>query len=169
MEIAYRSDRSQRFWTLIRAYSLFIIRAYSLFKSERLSARIKLSLLKALIKSVMTYACPAWEFTADIHLSKFQRLQNNILRTIGKLPTHTLVYEYVIFHVFYIYDCITKLCRQQAEVIPNHENANALDIGKNARHKIYKKLKRGDQACVRPFKCLDSRCNMSYTLGHYQA
>jgi hypothetical protein len=45
------------FWTLITAYFLF--------KSERLRASIKLSLLKAVIKSVMTYACPAWEFTAD--------------------------------------------------------------------------------------------------------
>jgi hypothetical protein len=34
------------------------IRIYSLFKSERLSASIKLTLNKALIRSVMTYACP---------------------------------------------------------------------------------------------------------------
>jgi hypothetical protein len=45
-----------------------LIRTYSLFKSERLSANIKLTLYKALIQSVMTYACPAWEFAAE---SKF--------------------------------------------------------------------------------------------------
>jgi hypothetical protein len=28
------------------------------------------------------------------------------------------------FNIPYIYDYITKLCRQQAEVIQNHENAN---------------------------------------------
>jgi hypothetical protein len=51
-----------------------IIRIYSLFKSERLSANIKLTLHKALITSVTTYACPAWEFVADTYLSKFQHL-----------------------------------------------------------------------------------------------
>jgi hypothetical protein len=35
------------------------------------------------------------------------------------------------FQVAYIYDCITKLCRKQAEVIQNHENENVLDIGKD--------------------------------------
>jgi hypothetical protein len=37
----------------------------------------------------MTYACPAWEFTAYTHLLKFQRLQNKILRTIVKFPRCT--------------------------------------------------------------------------------
>jgi hypothetical protein len=55
---------------------------YSLFKSERLSANIKLTLHKALIRSVMTYASSAWEFAADTHLIKLQRLQNMVLRTI---------------------------------------------------------------------------------------
>jgi hypothetical protein len=41
------------------------IRLYSLFKSERLNANFNLTLLKALIKSVMTYACSAWEFAAE--------------------------------------------------------------------------------------------------------
>jgi SET domain-containing protein len=37
-----------------------------------------------------------------------------------------------------------KLCRQQAEVIQNHENANVRDIGKvEERHRKYKILKRG--------------------------
>jgi hypothetical protein len=44
------------------------IRAFSLFKSEWLSANIKLTLHKALIRSIMTYASPAWEFAADTHL-----------------------------------------------------------------------------------------------------
>jgi hypothetical protein len=41
-----------------KAFRTFI-RVYSLFKSERLSANIKLTLHKALIRSVMTYASPA--------------------------------------------------------------------------------------------------------------
>jgi hypothetical protein len=34
----------------------------------------------------MTHAYPAWEFAADTHLVKWQRLQNKVLRTIGKFP-----------------------------------------------------------------------------------
>jgi hypothetical protein len=34
------------------------------------------------------------------------------------------------FQVPNIYDYIMKLCRQQAKVIQNHENANVRNIGK---------------------------------------
>jgi hypothetical protein len=64
---------------------------YSLLKSERLSANIKLTLHKALIRSVMTYACPVWEFVAECHLLKLQRLQNKVLRTIGNFLKRTSV------------------------------------------------------------------------------
>jgi hypothetical protein len=42
------------------------VRIYSLFKSGRLSSSIKLTLHKALIRSVMTYACSAWLLAADM-------------------------------------------------------------------------------------------------------
>jgi hypothetical protein len=60
METTHRNDEAMAFRTFIRLYSLF--------KSEHLGANIKLSLHKALIRSLMTYACPAWEFGADIYL-----------------------------------------------------------------------------------------------------
>jgi hypothetical protein len=41
------------------------IRIYFVLKSECLSANIKLTLYNAMIRSVMTYACPAWELAAD--------------------------------------------------------------------------------------------------------
>jgi hypothetical protein len=41
-----------------RALGTFI-RLYSVFKSERLNTNIKLTFHKALIRSIMTYACPA--------------------------------------------------------------------------------------------------------------
>jgi hypothetical protein len=50
-----------------KAFKTFI-KVYSPFESERLSANIKLILHKALIRSVMTYTCSAWEFDANIHL-----------------------------------------------------------------------------------------------------
>jgi hypothetical protein len=50
-----------------KAFRTFI-RICSLFKSERLSANIKLTFHKALSRLVMTYACPAWEFETRIPL-----------------------------------------------------------------------------------------------------
>jgi hypothetical protein len=55
-------------------------------KSERLSAKSKLTFYKALMRSKKTYACPAWELTADSHLLKLQRPQNRVFRTTGNLP-----------------------------------------------------------------------------------
>jgi hypothetical protein len=49
------------------------------------------------------------------------------------------------------YDYTPTLCRQQAEVIQNHENANVRDIGKGeARHKKYKTLKLGGDQAYNP-------------------
>jgi hypothetical protein len=73
-----------------KAFRTFIT-LYSLFKIERLSANIKLTLHKALIRSVMTYASPAWEYAADTHLLKLQRLQNKVLRTTANFPRNTQV------------------------------------------------------------------------------
>jgi hypothetical protein len=61
---------------------------------------------------------------------KLQRLQNQVFRTIGNLPRRTPVRNlHMAFQLPYLYDYITKLCSQQSEVIQNHENANARDIG----------------------------------------
>jgi hypothetical protein len=67
------------------------IRINSLFRSERLNANIKLTLHKALIRSVITYACPAWEFAREWHLMKLQRMQNKVLHTSGNFLRHTSV------------------------------------------------------------------------------
>jgi hypothetical protein len=46
------------------------------------------------------------------------------------------------FKLPYIYVYIKKICRKQAEVVQNHENANVRNIGQGeARHRKYKKLK----------------------------
>jgi hypothetical protein len=111
-----------------KAFRTFI-RIYPLFKSERLSINIKLTLHKALITSAMTYACPAWEFAAEIHLLKLQRLQNRVLCSNASFPRHKLIRDmHVAFQVPYVYDCITILCRRQAEIIHNHENKNVRNI-----------------------------------------
>ncbi|PNF19670.1 hypothetical protein B7P43_G16062 [Cryptotermes secundus] len=74
-----------------KAFRTFI-RIYSLFKSEHLNANIKLNLYKAPIRSVMTYACPAWELAADTYLQgrNFEsHLLQEVLQRLVVRKTHT--------------------------------------------------------------------------------
>jgi hypothetical protein len=93
----------------------------------------------------MTYACPACEFAADTRLMKSQRHQNKVLRTIGKFPRNTPIRDmHISLQIPRVYDYITKLCRQQAQVIQHHENIHIRNIGQGeARHRKYKRLKLG--------------------------
>jgi hypothetical protein len=71
----------------------------------------------------MTYACRALELTAHTYLFNLQRLQNKVLRTIESFPSCTPLQDlHTAFNFPYVYDYITKLYGQQAEVIPNLEN-----------------------------------------------
>jgi hypothetical protein len=92
-----------------------------------------------------SFEAVTWEFAAHSHLIKLQRLQNKVLRTTGNFPRRTPVREmHMAFHLPYVYDYMTKLSRQQGEVILNHDNENVRYIGQgDARHKKYKRLKLG--------------------------
>jgi hypothetical protein len=127
-----------------KAFRTFI-RIYSLLNSERLSAKIKLTLHKAWIRTVITYACSAKELAADTYLLKLQRLQDKVLRTIGNVLMYTAVrYMHTDFNLPYVYDYITKLCRKQADVTRNHENEHVHGTGQGeARYRKYKRLKLG--------------------------
>jgi hypothetical protein len=64
------------------------------------------------------------------------------------MPTYKLLYKLHIIQTIdkipYVYDYITKSCRQQAEFIQNHENENVRNIGQGeAPHRKYKRLKLG--------------------------
>jgi hypothetical protein len=93
----------------------------------------------------MTYACPAWELAVDTYFSKLKHLQNKAVRIIGNFPRCTSVRDlHTDYNLPYVYTYITKLCRQQAEVIQNHENEQVRSIGQGeARHIKYKVLKLG--------------------------
>jgi hypothetical protein len=84
----------------------------------------------------MTYA---WEYAVDTHLLKLQCLQNKVLYTIGNLDRCMPVCELLVaFKIPYVFDCITKLCRTQAEVILTHVNPNVRGIRQGeARHRKY--------------------------------
>jgi hypothetical protein len=79
------------------------------------------------------------------HVLKLQRLQNKLLGTIGRFPERTPVRDLrMAFKLLRMYDYVTKLCRQQAELIQNHENANVRNVGqRELRHRRYKRLKLG--------------------------
>jgi hypothetical protein len=49
------------------------------------------------------------------------------------------------FNIPNVYDYTTKMCRQQTQVIENHENEHVRSTGQGeARHRKYKRLKLGD-------------------------
>jgi hypothetical protein len=93
----------------------------------------------------MTYAYPAWEFATESHLLKLQGLQNRVLRINVNFPGCTSVRDmHEAFQIPYVYHYITKSCKQQAQVIQNHENENVRYTGQGeARHRKYKKFKLG--------------------------
>jgi hypothetical protein len=67
---------------------------------------------------------------AYTYLLKLQYLQNKVLRTTGNFPRCTLVHDmHTAFDLPYVYDYATKLCRQQAEIIQNHENEHVHGTG----------------------------------------
>jgi hypothetical protein len=97
----------------------------------------------------MTYAYLAWELAADTYLLKLQHLQNTVLHPTGNIPRSTPIHDlHTAFKLPYVYYYITKLSRQQAEVIQNHENKHVRTIVQGeARHRKYKRLKlHGSQA-----------------------
>jgi hypothetical protein len=50
----------------------------------------------------------------------------------------------VVLKISYVYDCINKSCRKQAEAFLNHVNPNIRGTDKGeARHRKYKGLKLG--------------------------
>jgi hypothetical protein len=96
---------------------------------------------KALIRSIMTYACPTWEFAAETHLMKLQRLQNRFLRSISNVDRCTSVRDlHSGFKIPYVYDYITKLCRRQAVtkmiLIKNYFLNTVLNILHNKTRRI---------------------------------
>jgi hypothetical protein len=85
------------------------------------------------------------EIAADTHLLKLQRQQNKILHTTGNFPRHMLLHKlHKAFNIPYIYDYITKLCRQQANITQNHGNDNVQNTRQGEpRQRKFERLKLG--------------------------
>jgi hypothetical protein len=76
---------------------------------------------------------------------KVQCLQNKVLLISGKFERSTSVRDmHMSFQIPYVYDYITKLCRQQEKVIQQHERIHIQNTGQGvARHRKYKRFKFG--------------------------
>jgi len=124
--------------------ALLIFRSiYPILKTERLSVGTNLIIYKALIRSMLTYFCPAWEFAADSHLVKLQRLQKRALHTIGNLPRPISIRDlHTSFKIPYLHDYVTQLCREQGSVIRTHDKIIRTIGQGEARHRIHKWLKK---------------------------
>jgi hypothetical protein len=121
------------------------IRIYSLLKIEHFRANIELTISKALIRSVMTYACTAWELAADTCLLKLQRLQNEVIHTIGNFPRCTPFRDvHMASNLPYTIRLYKKIVQATSKSQQNHENEHVRNIGKKeARRRKYKRLKLG--------------------------
>jgi hypothetical protein len=76
---------------------------------------------------------------------KLQLLLNKVIRTIGNYPRRTQFRDlHLAFQIQFVYDYITKLYRQQADVTQNHDKQNVRTIGQGeACHRKYNRLKLG--------------------------
>jgi hypothetical protein len=71
-----------------------------------LNTNIKIIPNKALLRAIMVYACPPWEYAADSHPLKLQHLHIRVLRAVGKLDRCKPAREYKWLSKFHA--CMTK-------------------------------------------------------------
>jgi hypothetical protein len=83
-----------------------------------------------MITSIMTQACPTWDYAADNQFLKLQLLENRILRAVRNLYRCTPVRKmYVTLKIHYVCGYITKLCMTQKNVVLKHDHPNVRDTG----------------------------------------
>jgi hypothetical protein len=95
----------------------------------------------------MTYACPTWEFTENIYLMKLQRFQRKVLRTADKIARRLPIRDtHNAFQNSKVYDYISKLYKQQAQIFRNNENSYFRNIGQgDALGRKYRRIKLGSE------------------------
>jgi hypothetical protein len=92
----------------------------------------------------MTYACPAWEFAAEIHLLKLQRLQNKVLCTIDNFPKAHIGSRYACSFQCSVRLRLHNVMQKTSRDLHNHESENVHNIGQGETpQKKNKRLKLG--------------------------
>jgi hypothetical protein len=98
------------------------------------SQRISKQQLKVLLETVFIFGrCQGYS------------LQNKVPRTTGNFSRFTMFPDlHTTFKLPNVHNYVTKVCRQQADVVENYENEHVRRVGQGeARHRKYKKLKLG--------------------------
>jgi transcriptional antiterminator Rof (Rho-off) len=93
----------------------------------------------------MTCGYLTWVLAADSYLLKLQHLQNKFLRPIENFQRCTTLCDlHTAFNLPCAYHYITKLCKQEAEVIQIHENGHIRSTAEGqVSHRKYMRLKVG--------------------------
>jgi hypothetical protein len=95
--------------TEAKAFRTFM-RICSLFKNDRLSSNIELTFREALIRTVMTYAWPAWELAAGTYLLKLQPCKTRFFAPLEIFESaHRSAIYTRLSNLSYVYDYI-KIC-----------------------------------------------------------
>ena len=110
----------------------------------KLSKHNKLILYTAMIRSILTYACPVWNFTCDSNIKKLQIVQNKCLRIIGNYPRYTPCYiMHEQLNIEYIYNFIRNISTNFFSKIKDNKNqliSNIANYDIKIKHK-HKRIK----------------------------
>lgn len=113
--------------------------------TSKLNIRTSLTIYKALVRSIITYASPVWGHASKTHMSKLQKLQNRVLYTVTKLPRVTPIWT---LHKETNMDTIQEYIATSAatfyESCNGHENPQIAELGRyditHDKHKRPKSL-----------------------------
>lgn len=119
--------------SIIKAKALAFKTLYCLLKKgNKLHSSQKLQIYRAIIRPVMTYACPIFDNAAKTHLRKIQVVQNSILRMALNVNWKSYISNQKIHEeskVPLIEDFHRKLTRQFYENCSNNSNALINSLG----------------------------------------
>jgi hypothetical protein len=93
-----------------------LIGIYSLFRAESLSTIIKLILHKSLIRSVITYVCPAWKLAAHTYFFKLQHLQRQGLSPSEGGGGWNLLFFFFLASLVSVVECKCRHVRMNTEL-----------------------------------------------------
>ena len=60
-------------------------------RSSNLCLQNKLLICKSIVRLILSYSCPTWNFTSNTNIKKLQTVQNKFLRVIGNYPRRTKI------------------------------------------------------------------------------
>ena len=101
-----------------------------LFITMKIPLTTKINLYKAYIRSVITYAAPAWMGSSKLKMQKIQVLQNRCLRKIGGYDRYTRIQQlHEDLRVERIEDFVKRLAKKMYDKAGRSRNSTIRTIG----------------------------------------